>query len=157
MAPAIFTRPARPSDWNPAACAGPYPWLTLREWQVSVALFPLSRALRGKLAPWLTAPTDLTRWPRSAASFQRVRLPLLPDSLARKSEAELYEVLGKELAALRYLLDMPPQCLSGLVRNGLLAAHGRRLRQLEDRLGTTDTSVALGLLMMQGNLSAGAA
>ncbi len=154
LATAIFTRPARPSAWNPAAWAGPYPWLTLREWQASATLHPLSRCLRGLLAPWLNAPTDLALWP-PPSSCAHFRFPFLPGSLGRKSDDEAVDLVGKELAALRQTLDMPPGQISGLVRNGLLAAHGRRLRQLEDHLGTERLSVVIGRLMLEGNVAAG--
>ncbi len=44
---------------------------------------------------------------------------------------EVEALLREELRAIRQTLDMPPEALSGLTRNGLLAAHGLRLRQLE--------------------------
>ena len=40
-------------------------------------------------------------------------------------------MLREELQVIRQTLDFPPEALSGLTRNGLLAAHGQRLRQLE--------------------------
>jgi len=149
----IFTRPARPSAWNPAAQAGPHPWLTLREWQARASLHPLSRFLRWVLLDWLLEPTDLALWPPSA-SWARVRVPFLPGSLGHKSDDVVIDLVREELAALRQTLDLPPQKLSGLVRNGLLAAHGRRLRQLEDRLGTERMAVVVELLMIEGNCAA---
>jgi hypothetical protein len=43
--------------------------------------------------------------------------------------------LHDELAAIRQTLDFPPQALSGLLRYGLLVAHGIRLRQIVRAMG----------------------
>jgi hypothetical protein len=40
-------------------------------------------------------------------------------------------MVEKELRAIRQTLDLPPDALSGLTRNGLLTVHAIRLRQLE--------------------------
>jgi hypothetical protein len=125
-----FRRPARPSDWEPGAQAGPDPSLTLREWEVAVILCSLSVEVQKALVDWLLAPRDLNCWP-PPATFERRCLPFQEGELHGKARADRCALLYEELKAIRQTLDFPPGVLSGLTRNGLLVAHGIRLRQLE--------------------------
>ena len=102
----------------------------LRAWEVEVVLSPLSPIVRNALRPWLLAPTDPRRWP-PPDTFEERRGPISPREAADHSRPTASQLLRDELKAIRQTLDLPPHALSGLTRNGLLAAHGLRLRQLE--------------------------
>ena len=98
-----------------------------RAWEVDALLSPLSPVVREVLRPWLLLPTDLRRWP-PPDTFEPQRLPIDAADQTRQTARKL---LRDELRAIRQTLDLPPHALSGLTRNGLLAAHGARLRELE--------------------------
>ena len=106
---------------------------THRAWQVEVVLCTLSPQVRALLRPWLFAPTDPRRWP-PPDTFAERRFPLSPEETADSSRPAACTLLREELRAIRQTLDLPPQAISGLTRSGLLAAHGRRLRELEQWL-----------------------
>ena len=101
-----------------------------RAWEVEVVLSPLSPVVRDALRPWLLAPTDSRRWP-PLETFQERRFPISPKEAAGQTRPTACKLLREELRAIRQTLDLPPDAVSGLTRNGLLAAHGLRLRQLE--------------------------
>ena len=98
-----------------------------RAWEVDALLSPLSPLVRDALRLWLLLPTDLRRWPYPD-TFLEQRLPIDARDQSRPTACTL---LREELRAIRQTLDLPPDALSGLTRNGLLAAHGARLRQVE--------------------------
>ena len=102
----------------------------LRAWEVDVVLSPLSPVVRDALRPWLLAPTDPRRWP-PPDTFEERRWPIDASEADNQSRPTACTRLYEELRALRQTLDLPPDALSGLTRNGLLAAHGLRLRQIE--------------------------
>ena len=104
-----------------------------RTWEVDVILSPLSPIVRGALRPWLLLPTDLRRWP-PPDPFSQQGWPRSKAEAAAQSRATARTLLREELRAIRQTLDLPPDALSGLARNGLLAAHGARLRELEQWL-----------------------
>jgi hypothetical protein len=58
------------------------------------------------------------------------RCAFAESDLRDKTLTDHCELLHDELAAIRHTLDFPPEVLSGLLRYGLLVAHGARLRQL---------------------------
>ncbi|HLW03844.1 MAG TPA: hypothetical protein VKT82_34675 [Ktedonobacterales bacterium] len=103
---------------------------TRRAWEVDALLSPLSPVVRDLLRPWLLAPTDLRRWP-PPDTFEAQRWPISPEEADDQSRPTASTLLREELRAIRQTLDLPSNTLSGLTRNGLLAAHGVRLRQLE--------------------------
>ena len=86
--------------------------------------------MRDALRRWLLLPTDLRRWP-PPETFSEQRLPISPAEADDQTRSTARTLLREELRAIRQTLDLPPHALSGLTRNGLLAAHGLRLRQLE--------------------------
>ena len=102
----------------------------LRAWEVEALLSPLSPMVRDVLRPWLLAPTDLRRWP-PPETFEARRWAISPEEADDQARPTASKLLREELRAIRQTLDLPPEALSGLTRNGLLAAHGLRLRQLE--------------------------
>ncbi len=104
--------------------------LARRAWEVEALLSPLSPIVRDALRPWLLAPTNPRRWP-PPETFEPRRWAISPEEAADHSRPTACKLLRDELRAIRQTLDMPPEALSGLTRNGLLAAHGLRLRQLE--------------------------
>jgi hypothetical protein len=104
-----------------------------RKWMVEALLSTLSWQVYDALYGWLLEPTDLTRWP-PPETFSARREPLLPEEYWDQSADTACELLFKELRAIRQTLDLPPEALSGLTRNGLLTVHAIRLRQLEWRL-----------------------
>ena len=103
---------------------------TLRAWEVEVVLSPLSPIVRDALRPWLLAPTDPRRWP-PPDTFEERRWPIDAHEAADQSRPTARQLLRDELRAIRQTLDLPSDAVSGLTRNGLLAAHGLRLCQLE--------------------------
>ena len=102
---------------------------TRRAWEVEVVLSPLSPVVRDVLRPWLLLPTDLRRWP-PPETFEPRRLPISHQEANDQTRPTASKLLRDELRAIRQTLDLPPETLSGLTRNGLLAAHGALLRQL---------------------------
>jgi hypothetical protein len=106
---------------------------TQREWMVEALLSLLSPVVAAALKAWLLKPTDLTRWP-PPETFESCRLPLRQEEYWNQPASTVCDLLRQELRAIRQTLDLPPEALSGLTRNGLLAAHATRLRQLEWRL-----------------------
>jgi hypothetical protein len=123
--------PPRPGYYRPRP--GSSTALTPRQWMVEALLSTLSPLVAAALRDWLLEPTDLTRWP-PPETFSAQRVPLLPEEYWDQPVDTACELLFKELRAIRQTLDLPPEALSGLTRNGLLAAHAMRLRQLEWRL-----------------------
>jgi hypothetical protein len=121
--------PSRPGYYR--ARRGSYP--TQRHWMVDVLLAPLSPVVQEALRAWLLAPTDLWRWP-PPETFSAQREPLRPQEYWDEPADTACELLYNELRAIRQTLDLPPEALSGLTRNGLLTVHAIRLRQLEWRL-----------------------
>ena len=103
-----------------------------RTWEVDSLLSTLSPLTSDLLRPWLLLPTDLRRWP-PPETFSEQRLPFDAQA-ADQTRPTACTLLREELRAIRQTLDLPPHALSGLTRNGLLAAHGARLRQLESWL-----------------------
>jgi hypothetical protein len=101
-----------------------------RAWEVEVVLFPLSPLVRETLRPWLLGPTDPRRWP-PPETFEARRWTIGPDEAPDHTRPTARKLLWNELRAIRQTLDLPPDALSGLTRNGLLLAHAMRLRQLE--------------------------
>jgi hypothetical protein len=101
-----------------------------RAWEVEVVLFPLSPLVRETWRPWLLASTDPRRWPPPETCSER-RWPIDAGEAADHTRPTARTLLREELRAIRQTLDLPPDALSGLTRNGLLAAHGIRLRQVE--------------------------
>ncbi|GEM_PF-1466204 len=101
-----------------------------RAWEVEAILSPLSPVVREALRPWLLAPADPRRWP-PPETFEARRWPISPEEADDQSRPTASTLLREELRAIRQTLDLPPEAVSGLTRNGLLAAHGLRLRQLE--------------------------
>jgi hypothetical protein len=134
-----FRRHLHPCPWNPAALAGPHPALTLREWQVGVLLSRLSPVVRAALCAWLLAPTDLNRWP-PPEHFHHQRLPIRPEEQRGQPRSTACHLLYQELKVIRQTLDMPPQVLSVMTHNGLLAVHAIRLQQLERWLWPPDAA-----------------
>ena len=96
-------------------------------------LWPLSGEVQEALRDWLLRPTDLLGWPRPE-TFQQRRSGFGASELSVKSLDTWRRLLYNELRAIRQTLDFPPGALSGLTRNGLLAAHALRLRQLERQM-----------------------
>ena len=99
-------------------------------WEVDALLSPLSPLVRQVLRPWLLAPTDLRRWP-PPDTFTERRWPIGPAEAADQTRPTASKLLREELRAIRQTLDLPPDAISGLTRNGLLTAHSIRLRQVE--------------------------
>jgi hypothetical protein len=104
-----------------------------RAWEVDAVLAPLSPLTRQALRPWLLAPTDPRRWP-PPDTFEPRRYPISPAEADDYTRPTASKLLRAELRAIRQTLDLPPDTLSGLTRNGLLVAHSIRLRQLEQWL-----------------------
>jgi len=101
-----------------------------RAWEVEAMLSTLSPAVQDALRAWLLAPTDPTRWP-PPDTFAERRWPIDAAEADDQTRSTASGLLRKELKAMRQTLDLPPDALSGLTRNGLLTVHGIRLRQLE--------------------------
>jgi len=101
-----------------------------RAWEVEVILSTLSPVVRNVLRRWLLLPTDLRRWP-PPETFSERRCPIDAAEAGDQPRLTASTLLREELRAIRQTLDLPPNAVSGLTRNGLLAAHGARLRQLE--------------------------
>ena len=101
-----------------------------RAWEVDALLSPLSPLVRDLLRPWLLLPTDPHRWP-PPETFSERRFSISQEEADDQTRPTASKLLREELRAIRQTLDLPPDALSGLTRNGLLAAHGLRLRQLE--------------------------
>jgi hypothetical protein len=119
----IFHRQYAPALWNPDALEGPRRGMTLREWEVSVILCSLPRALKKALVPRLLAPTG-PRWPAPPAAGE----PEPANSSPR-------DCFWKEIKAIRQTLDTPFAALHGIARDMRLVAHGTRLRQAAAALG----------------------
>lgn len=124
-----FIRPFVPSFWNPVAQAGPYEPLTLREWQVQSLLSAVPPDLRLFLTSWLLTPAR-SGWLRDAPPMQRRRLPFSNEALDACDLFDRRALLCQEIQACWQTMEAPAHWLSGLSRNGLLVAHGARLRQL---------------------------
>ncbi len=124
-----FVRPLRHPSSSPTEWAGPLEGLTLRECYVTFLLCTLPESVRTILLDWLLDPTDLYRWP-PPDRFLFWRLPLAESEVKNKTLDDYRTLLRKELSAIRQTLDFPPQALSGIIRYGLLVAHGIRLRQI---------------------------
>ncbi len=105
--------------------------LTLRQWQVQAMLCTLEPAIRALLTNWLLEPAR-PAWLRHAPAFSRRLLPFDAPTCWRNGLPTLRKDLYEELLACWQTLDAPPETLSGLTRNGLIAAHGARLRQLAE-------------------------
>jgi hypothetical protein len=104
-----------------------------RKWMVEALLSTLSPQVHDALHDWLLQPTDPLRWP-PPETFSARREPLRPEEYWDQPPATACDLLYNELRAIRQTLDLPPEALSGLTRNGLLTVHAIRLRQLEWRL-----------------------
>jgi hypothetical protein len=100
---------------------------------VRAVLSLLSPEVGEALYTWLLAPTDPQRWP-PPETFSARRFPLRREDYWDQPPAVASRLVRDELRALRHTLDLPPEAISGLARNGLLIAHAMRLRQLEWRL-----------------------
>jgi hypothetical protein len=96
------------------------------------ALHALARRAGGaaRLAPGSHRPLALA----PPETFSERREPLRREEYWDQPPDTACELLYNELRAIRQTLDLPPEALSGLTRNGLLTAHAIRLRQLEWRL-----------------------
>ncbi|HEU5367579.1 MAG TPA: hypothetical protein VFU69_03910 [Ktedonobacterales bacterium] len=79
----------------------------------------------------------------SARHLQRAAAPLRREDYWDLPTAVVCRLLRDELCALRRTLDLPPEAVSGLTRNGLLLAHAIRLRQVEWRLWPRFTARAI--------------
>ncbi len=101
-----------------------------RLWEVQALLSTLHPLVRDALAPWLLAPIDPRCWP-PPDSFSTRRAPISAAEIGDQSRPVASRLLLDELRVIHYTLDLPPEALSGLTRNGLLAVHAIRLRQLE--------------------------
>ena len=128
-----FRRLPRPLPQNQPAPLVPTPDTAPRQWMIEALLCTLSPQVRQVLHPWLLAPTDPERWPPPETWSQR-RWRLRREEYWDQPQDTSCRLLREELGALRYTLDLPPEAISGLARNGLLAVHAIRLRQLEWRL-----------------------
>jgi hypothetical protein len=100
---------------------------------VRAVLSLLSLEVGEALYTWLLAPTDPQRWP-PPETFSARLFPLRREEYWDQPPAVACRLVRDELRALRHTLDLPPEAISGLARNGLLIAHAMRLRQLEWRL-----------------------
>ena len=125
---ALPFRRSNQGDQGAPVCSASSPMQRL--WEVQVLLCSLSPEVREAHFMWLLAPTDLRRWP-PPANFSHQRSAIGPDEVDDEPLVSACKLLRKELNAIRQTLDFPPQALSGLTRNGLLAVHGIRLLQLE--------------------------
>jgi hypothetical protein len=123
--------PPRPGYYRPRPGALDVP--TPRQWMVEALLSTLSPVVQEALRAWLLAPTDLLRWP-PPETFSERREPLRPEEYWDQPPDTACDLVLKELRAIRQTLDLPPDAVSGLTRNGLLTVHAIRLRQLEWRL-----------------------
>ncbi len=134
----IFTRPPRPSQWNPRELAGPYEPLTLREWEVSVVTCNQAPQHGALLRPALLLPaTPACR--KQAPWLPRRDLPYVPALLGRATLVWKREELQRTLAALWQTLDAPPYAFTGLARALALVLLSIRLHQLLDAFpGTVD-------------------
>ena len=134
----IFTRPPRPSPWNPRELAGPYAALTLREWEVSVVTCNQAPAHSAILREYLFLPPTSTC--RELAPWLPGRkLPYVVDALRRATLKWKREQLQQTLAALWQTLDAPPYAFTGLARDLALVLLSIRLHQLLDAFpGTAD-------------------
>jgi len=128
-----FRRLPRPLPQGQPAPLVPTPETAPRQWMVEALLSTLSPQVRQALHAWLLAPTDPRRWP-PPETFSLRRFRLRPEEYWNHPQATAVRLLREELRALRYTLDLPPEAISGLARNGLLSMHAIRLRQLEWRL-----------------------
>jgi hypothetical protein len=101
-----------------------------RHWEVQVLLSTLHPAVRSALQAWLLGPTDPERWP-PPDTIDTQRAPISEAERGDGQRPTASRLLRAELRAIRHTLDLPPDALSGLTRNGLLTVHAIRLRQLE--------------------------
>ena len=120
------------ADRVPPGCS-PTPDIALRQWMVEALLCTLSFPVRQALSPWLLAPTDPERWP-PPDTFSPRRWRLRQEEYWDQPPAVACSLLREELRAIRQTLGLPEEALSGLHRNGLLAMHAIRLRQVQWRL-----------------------
>lgn len=127
----IFTRTPKPSRWNPAALAGPYDGLTLREWQVQSMLSPLPKPLYDLLHDWLLEEAR-PRWLRDAPKLAHRPGQFVEQLLWHKELPAFRQAIYDEVRACWQTLDAPLTALTGMTRNGLLGARGRRLCQLAE-------------------------
>ena len=127
----LFTRAPKPSKWNPRELAGPYEGLTLREWQVQSMLSPLPTLLYHLLHDWLLEPAR-PRWLRDAPKLAHFPGLFAESLLWHKELPALRQAIYDEVRACWQTLDAPLTALSGMTRNGLLGARGRRLCQLAE-------------------------
>jgi hypothetical protein len=120
---------ALPFRRSPRSAQGKDSAQAQRQWEVEALLSTLHPLMRKALYVWLLRPTDPRRWP-PPDTFESQRWPIGWDEMdgQRPTASRL---LYKELKAIRQTLDIPPEALSGLARNGLLTVHAIRLRQLE--------------------------
>lgn len=128
-----FRRLPRPLSPDQPAPLVPTPDTAPRQWMVAALLSSLSPQVRQALQAWLLAPTDPERWP-PPETFSTRRFRLRQEEFWDQPQAIACGLLREELRAMRSTLDLPPEAISGLARNGLLAMHAIRLRQLEWRL-----------------------
>ena len=127
--PTIFTRPPVYSTWNPAELAGPYEALTLREWEVAVAICSLGEPHRVRLLEALLEPATSTCERRQRWPLPRHALPFEEQLLRQDTTDTLRNHLLDGLASLWQLLDLPPAVIPGMLRGLLLVGLGIRLRQ----------------------------
>lgn len=127
----IFTRPPRPSKWNPRELAGPYEPLTLREWEVSVLTCNQAPAHCALLRQYLLLPATPT-CRRVAPWLPGLALPFPVGPLRRSSLIWKREQLQRTLAALWQTLDAPPYAFTGMARALALVLLSIRLHQLLD-------------------------
>lgn len=125
----IFTRLPRPLPQHPQALAGPAAGLTLRQWQVQCLLYPLPPTLAHLLRGWFLQPAR-PAWLRDAPPLVHDRPRYDEHALWQRDLATFRHELYDEVRACWQTLDAPYGSVTGLTRNRLLAAHGRRLCQL---------------------------
>ena len=131
--PRIFTRPARPSKWNPSHLAGPMPDLTLREWELGIFLEGFAPPLRQALCEALKDPASpgCRRFQREIGYWR----PNVEGRLTPTLNRDKYrDYVSRELAAIWYLLDHPLLACTGMARALLVIEHRLYLRRLLDAL-----------------------
>jgi hypothetical protein len=124
--PAIFTRTLRPMPGQPGAFVSPIPTLSQRAFEVLAlsSAFPLA------------LQADIQKRFLSTPAYRSDALPDLrltiyrPGKLGDLTRKGLRKEVREELKRFERLLDAPPDLMSGLSRNRLLALHTTRLRQL---------------------------
>jgi hypothetical protein len=134
----IFLRPYPPSFWNPQEPSGPCPHLTLREWEVGVALCSLPRPLQKALFGTLTTlppPASQPHQPTCQSDDTADQRLLFAAGELRKPVETLCHLFGQQIKAIRRTLDTPLLGLHGISRETRLVAQGARLRQISEALG----------------------